>query len=151
MELTTEQKKVIAGTKDILNVTQTDNGFVFIETKPPQNIPIIMKGSRCKITNSKGIVCYGIISTVKDGIAKMIYDDGVYNIRAPIHLFTLSDKPIIPSNLKCFKFKACIHPKNGGDDYMINGTTKAINETDARKDIEQHLKRKSVIIDYIFV
>ena len=50
--------------------------------------------------------------------------------------------------LNWFKFMACIHPKHGGDDYIIEGELRAKNEKDAKRYIEAHLKKKSAVVDY---
>lgn len=67
-----------------------------------------------------------------------------------IHIFVQAPKQ---PELKKFKFLAWIHPRGGGDDYEIEGTTKAENEDEAKKQIEKYLKRKGshVTNDYCLV
>jgi hypothetical protein len=153
MELTNEQKKVIAETKDIKNITQTNNGWVFIETKPPQTIPVILKGMRVKATSPKTKdIFYGIVKSIKGNIAIVITDDGKIRLKSHINFLSLSDKPYNPpqDTRKTFNYSAWIHPKNGGDDYQEKGKIKSDTEKDARINLEKHLKRISVISnDYL--
>jgi hypothetical protein len=53
--------------------------------------------------------------------------------------------------LKTFKFRAAIHPKNGGDDYLVEGNLRAKDEAEAKREIEKHLKRRSAVIDYVII
>lgn len=46
-----------------------------------------------------------------------------------------------------YDFVACIHPKHGGDDYVINGSITAYTEERAGMLLRKHLSRKSALPD----
>lgn len=112
----------------------------------------IKKGSRVECTHPKtGKVMYGIVKSIRGTALTMVLDDGVNNFKWDIRYFRLSSHPLGESKIKTFKFRAVIHPKTSGDDYVITSTVKCIDEREARETYENYLSKKSAVIDYTLI